>query len=56
MNQADENEVQKILMSLPTEKSSGYDNLSRLDIKLFGEQIVLPLVILINKAIVQLRE
>ena len=48
MNPTDENEIQQILMSLPSKKSSGYDNLSQLDVKLFGEQIVLPLAILIN--------
>ncbi len=48
MNPTDENEIQQILMSLPSKKSSGYDNLSQLDVKIFGEQIVLPLAILIN--------
>jgi len=38
-------------MSLPSKKRSGYDNLSQLDVTLFGEQIVLPLSILINKSI-----
>ena len=53
MNPTDEYEIQQILMSLPSKKSSGYDNLSLLDIKIFGEQIGLPLAILINKSIVE---
>ena len=48
-----EDDIQQILMSLPSKKSSGYDNLSQLHVKIFGEQIVLPLAILINKSIVE---
>ena len=40
-------------MSLPSKTSSGYDNLSQLDVKIFGEQIVLPLGILINEYVVE---
>ena len=40
-------------MSFPSTKNSSYDNLSQLDLKIFGEQIVLPLAILINKSIVE---
>ena len=40
-------------MSLPSKKSSGYDNLSQLDVKILGDQMALPLAILINKSIVE---
>ena len=39
MNPTDENEIKHILMSLPSKKTSDYNNLSQLDVKLFGEQI-----------------
>ena len=48
MNPTDENEIQQILMSLSSKKGFGYDNLSQLDVKIFVEQIVLPLAILIK--------
>ena len=35
MNLIDENEIQQILMFLPSKKSYGYDNLSQLDVKIF---------------------
>ena len=39
MRPTDENEIQQIITSLQPKKSSGYDNLSQLHLKIFGEQV-----------------
>ena len=48
MSQTDATEVREIIKSLQPKKSTSHDNLSSLVIKLFGEQIAMPLSILIN--------
>ena len=47
MSPTDATEVREI-KSLQPKKSTSHDNLSALVIKLFGEQIAMPLSILIN--------
>ena len=44
----DASEIREIIKSLQPKKSTSHDNLSALVIKLFGEQIAMPLSILIN--------
>ena len=50
MSPTDATEVREIIKSLQPKKSTSHDNLSALVIKLFGEQIAMPLSILINMA------
>ena len=48
MSPADATEIREIIKSLQPKKSTSHDNFSALFIKLFGEQIAMPLSILIN--------
>ena len=48
MTPTDASEIREIIKSLQPKKSTSHDNLSSLVIKLFGEQIAMPLSILIN--------
>ena len=48
MSSTDASEIREIIKSLQPKKSTSHDNLSALVIKLFGEQIAMPLSILIN--------
>ena len=48
MSPTDASEIREIIKSLQPKKSTSHDNLSALVIKLFGEQIAMPLSILIN--------
>ena len=48
MSPTDASEIRQLIMSLRPKKSTSYGNLSPLVIKLFGEQIAIPLSILIN--------
>ena len=48
MSPTDASEIREIMKSLQPKKSTSHDNLSALVIKLFGEQIAMPLSILIN--------
>ena len=48
MTPTDAGETRQIIKSLQPKKSTSHDNLSPLVIKLFGEQIAMPLSILIN--------
>ena len=50
MSPTDATEVREIIKSLQPKKSTSHDNLSALVIMLFGEQIAMPLSILINMA------
>ena len=48
MTPTDASEIREIIKSLQPKKSTSHDNLSPLVIKLFGEQIAMPLSILTN--------
>ena len=48
MTPTDASEIRQIIKSLQPKKSTSHDNLSPLVIKLFGEEIAMPLSILIN--------
>ena len=48
MTPTDASEIRQIISSLQPKKSTSHDNLSPLVIKLFGEEIAMPLSILIN--------
>ena len=48
MTPTDASEIRQIIRSLQPKKSRSHDNLSPLVIKLFGEEIAMPLSILIN--------
>ena len=48
MSTTDASEIREIIKSLQPKKSTSYDNLSPLVIKLFGEQIAMPLSMLIK--------
>ena len=48
MTPTDASEIRQIIRSLQPKKSTTHDNLSPLVIKLFGEEIAMPLSILIN--------
>ena len=50
MTPTDASEIRQIINSLQPKKSTSQDNLSSLIIKLFGEEIAMPLSILINKS------
>ena len=51
MTPTDASEIRQIIRSLQPKKSTSHDNLSPLVIKLFGEEIAMPLSILINMSI-----
>ena len=48
MSPTDANEIRQIIKSLQPKQSTSHENLSPLVIKLFGEQIAMPLSILIH--------
>ena len=51
MTPTDASEIRQIIRSLQPKKSTSHDNLSPLVMKLFGEEIAMPLSILINMSI-----